>query len=207
MIILHWQRFYLKRCGANSPVPEEPTLAKPPSERHSGIAELDERIPFLLAQLGAHISSDFQRRLSSIGADPARTQFCWHSLVPTANPSVSSPNASGSTAMPWLWSSTSLNSEDSQSGYRAPKIGARSLSRLPPRPAACCPRCMSRAATSKNEIAAPLSAKERDTLRRLLQRVAAGRGSFPEFIPNWRDRRSLTNRPARRGNALVGRIP
>lgn len=59
----------------------------------------------------------------------------------------------------------------------------------------------------ENEIAAPLSAKERDTLRRLLQRVAAGRGSFPEFIPNWRDRRSLTNRPARRGNALVGRIP
>ncbi len=45
-------------------------MPKPPSEHHSGIAELDERIPFLLAQLGAHISSDFQRRLSSIGADP-----------------------------------------------------------------------------------------------------------------------------------------
>src|SRR5258705_11276705 len=40
------------------------------SEQHSGIAELDERIPFLLAQLGSYVSSDFQPRLAPIGADP-----------------------------------------------------------------------------------------------------------------------------------------
>src|SRR5258706_142480 len=40
------------------------------SEQHSGIAELDERIPFLLAQLGSYVSSDFQHRLAPIGADP-----------------------------------------------------------------------------------------------------------------------------------------
>ena len=39
-------------------------------EEHSGIAELDERIPFLLAQLGAYVSGDFQRRLAPIGAEP-----------------------------------------------------------------------------------------------------------------------------------------
>jgi DNA-binding MarR family transcriptional regulator len=39
-------------------------------EDQSGIAELDERIPFLLAQLGAYVSSDFQRRLAPIGAEP-----------------------------------------------------------------------------------------------------------------------------------------
>src|ERR1700731_505063 len=40
------------------------------TEQHSGIAELDERIPFLLAQLGSYVSSDFQRRLAPIGAAP-----------------------------------------------------------------------------------------------------------------------------------------
>ena len=40
------------------------------SEQLPGIAELDERIPFLLAQLGSYIATDFQHRLAPIGADP-----------------------------------------------------------------------------------------------------------------------------------------
>jgi len=40
------------------------------SDQPAGIAELDERIPFLLAQLGSYISDDFQHRLAPIGADP-----------------------------------------------------------------------------------------------------------------------------------------
>jgi hypothetical protein len=40
------------------------------SDQPPGIAELDERIPFLLAQLGSYISDDFQHRLAPVGADP-----------------------------------------------------------------------------------------------------------------------------------------
>ena len=31
------------------------------------IASLDERIPFLLSQLGSHVAGEFQRRMSGIG--------------------------------------------------------------------------------------------------------------------------------------------
>jgi DNA-binding MarR family transcriptional regulator len=40
------------------------------SDQPAGIAELDERIPFLRAQLGSHVAADFQQRLALIGAEP-----------------------------------------------------------------------------------------------------------------------------------------
>jgi hypothetical protein len=36
----------------------------------TGIAVLDERIPFLLSQLGSHVAGEFQRRMSGIGVQP-----------------------------------------------------------------------------------------------------------------------------------------
>ena len=35
-----------------------------------GIAALDDRIPFLLAQLGSYVGDDFQHRLAPIGVEP-----------------------------------------------------------------------------------------------------------------------------------------
>ena len=35
-----------------------------------GIAALDVRIPFLLAQLGSYVGDDFQHRLAPIGVEP-----------------------------------------------------------------------------------------------------------------------------------------
>lgn len=40
------------------------------TDRSSGIAALDQRIPFLLSQLGAYVANDFQRRLAPLGVDP-----------------------------------------------------------------------------------------------------------------------------------------
>jgi DNA-binding MarR family transcriptional regulator len=45
-------------------------MSDQPPDQPAGIAELDQRIPFLLAQLGSYISDDFQHRLAPIGADP-----------------------------------------------------------------------------------------------------------------------------------------
>ncbi|MEE6169544.1 MULTISPECIES: MarR family winged helix-turn-helix transcriptional regulator [unclassified Mycolicibacterium] len=39
----------------------------------TGIAALDERIPFLLSQLGSHIADEFKRRLESLGLHPRAT--------------------------------------------------------------------------------------------------------------------------------------
>ena len=36
----------------------------------TGIAELDQRIPFLLSQLGAHVADDFKCRLAPLGVHP-----------------------------------------------------------------------------------------------------------------------------------------
>jgi DNA-binding MarR family transcriptional regulator len=40
------------------------------SERNAGIAELDQRIPFLLSQLGSYVADDFKRRLAPLGVLP-----------------------------------------------------------------------------------------------------------------------------------------
>jgi DNA-binding MarR family transcriptional regulator len=39
-------------------------------DQRSGIRELDQRIPFLLSQLGTYVSDDFKRRLTPLGVDP-----------------------------------------------------------------------------------------------------------------------------------------
>jgi DNA-binding MarR family transcriptional regulator len=39
----------------------------------TGIAALDERIPFLLSQLGAHIADEFKARLEPLGLHPRAT--------------------------------------------------------------------------------------------------------------------------------------
>ena len=38
--------------------------------RPAGIAALDERIPFLLSQLGSHVAAEFDRTLTGTGVDP-----------------------------------------------------------------------------------------------------------------------------------------
>src|SRR5215218_2823814 len=40
------------------------------SEQPTGIAELDQRIPFLLSQLGAYVADDAKRRLAPLGVHP-----------------------------------------------------------------------------------------------------------------------------------------
>jgi DNA-binding MarR family transcriptional regulator len=40
------------------------------ADRSSGIRELDQRIPFLLSQLGTYVSDDFKRRLAPLDVHP-----------------------------------------------------------------------------------------------------------------------------------------
>ncbi|MCA2244978.1 MarR family transcriptional regulator [Mycobacterium sp. WUMAC-067] len=158
-------------------------MPKPTSEHHSGIAELDERIPFLLAQLGAYVSSDFQRRLSSIGADP-RTYAVLLALA----------SADGQSQRQL---SERLGIHRNAMVVVIDQLEQRGLAKRLPRPEdrravavtltakarRLLPALHEQGRDLENEIAAPLSAKERATLRRLLQRVATGAGLIPGVHP------------------------
>ncbi len=50
------------------------------SERSSGIAELHQRIPFLLSQLGVYLAEDFVHRLTPFGVEP-RTYAVLKALI------------------------------------------------------------------------------------------------------------------------------
>ncbi|OBF10391.1 MarR family winged helix-turn-helix transcriptional regulator [Mycobacterium sp. 852002-10029_SCH5224772] len=157
--------------------------AKPMSEHHSGITELDERIPFLLAQLGAYVSTDFQRRLAPIGADP-RTYAVLLALA----------SADGQSQRQL---SQRLGIHRNAMVVVIDHLEQRGLAKRLPRPEdrravavtltakarRLLPALHEQGRDLENEIAAPLSSKERDTLRHLLQRVAAGAGLIPGVHP------------------------
>lgn len=153
------------------------------SEHHVGIAELDERIPFLLAQLGAHVSSDFQRRLAPIGADP-RTYAVLLALA----------SADGQSQRQLC---ERLGIHRNAMVVVIDHLEQRGLAKRLPRPEdrravavtltakarRLLPALHEQGRELENEIAAPLSSKERTELRRLLQRVAAGAGLIPGVHP------------------------
>jgi hypothetical protein len=64
----------------------------------TGIAVLDERIPFLLSQLGSHVAGEFQRRMSGIGVQPRTHGVLMALATEDASPSASSRPDSASTA-------------------------------------------------------------------------------------------------------------
>jgi DNA-binding MarR family transcriptional regulator len=152
-------------------------------ENHSGIAELDERIPFLLAQLGAYVSSDFQRRLAPIGADP-RTYAVLLALASADGQSqrqLSERLGIHRNAMVTVID----NLEHKGLAKRLPHPQDRRAVAvtLTAKARRLLPSLHNEGRDLEDEIAAPLSSKERAALRDLLQRVAAGAGLIPGVHP------------------------
>jgi DNA-binding MarR family transcriptional regulator len=152
-------------------------------ENHSGIAELDERIPFLLAQLGAYVSSDFQRRLAPIGADP-RTYAVLLALASADGQSqrqLSERLGIHRNAMVTVID----NLEHKGLAKRLPHPQDRRAVAvtLTAKARRLLPSLHDEGRDLEDEIAAPLSSKERAALRDLLQRVAAGAGLIPGVHP------------------------
>ncbi|ORV91926.1 MarR family transcriptional regulator [Mycobacterium interjectum] len=153
------------------------------SEQRAGIAELDERIPFLLAQLGSHISSDFQRRLAPIGADP-RTYAVLVALASDDGQSqrqLSERLGIHRNAMVTVID----NLEQRGLAKRLPHPEDRRAVAvtLTAKARRLLPALHEQGRSIEDQITAPLSPKERATLRRLLQRVATGAGLIPGVHP------------------------
>jgi DNA-binding MarR family transcriptional regulator len=153
------------------------------TEQGSGITELDERIPFLLSQLGAHVSSDFQRRLAPIGAEP-RTYAVLLALASADGQSqreLSERLGIHRNAMVMVIDS--LEERGLAKRLTHPDDRRAVAVTLTAKARRLLPALNDQGRELEDEIAAPLSAKERATLRRLLQRVAAGAGLIPGVHP------------------------
>ncbi|OBG19746.1 MarR family winged helix-turn-helix transcriptional regulator [Mycobacterium sp. 852002-51057_SCH5723018] len=153
------------------------------AENRSGIAELDERIPFLLSQLGAHLSSDFQRRLAAIGADP-RTYAVLAALDSADGQSqrqLSERLGIHRNAMVTVIDN--LEQRGLAKRLTHPEDRRAVAVTLTAKARRLLPALHDQARDLEDEIAAPLSPKERAMLRRLLQRVAAGAGLIPGVHP------------------------
>jgi DNA-binding MarR family transcriptional regulator len=153
------------------------------SEQRSGITELDERIPFLLAQLGAHVSSDFQHQLAPIGADP-RTYAVLLALASADGQSqrqLSERLGIHRNAMVTVIDN--LEQRGLAKRLTHPEDRRAVAVTLTAKARRLLPALHDQGRDLEDEIAAPLSSKERATLRRLLQRVAAGAGLIPGVHP------------------------
>jgi DNA-binding MarR family transcriptional regulator len=153
------------------------------SEQRSGIAELDERIPFLLAQLGSYVSADFQRRLVPIGADP-RTYAVLLALAADDGQSqrqLSERLGIHRNAMVIVIDSLEQRGLAKRLTHPADRRAVAVT--LTAKARRLLPALHDQGRELEDEIAAPLSSKERATLRRLLQRVAAGAGLIPGVHP------------------------
>jgi DNA-binding MarR family transcriptional regulator len=153
------------------------------TEQGSGITELDERIPFLLSQLGAHVSSDFQRRLAPIGADP-RTYAVLVALASADGQSqreLSERLGIHRNAMVMVIDG--LEQRGLAKRLTHPDDRRAVAVTLTAKARRLLPALNDQGRELEDEIAAPLSAKERATLRGLLQRVAAGAGLIPGVHP------------------------
>jgi hypothetical protein len=91
-----------------------------------GIAALDERIPFLLAQLGSHVGDNFQHRLAPIGVEPrtyavlaALAALTMDNATPAFGATRHSPERDGRAV-------DNLSARDWPSGYPIPTTVAQS---------------------------------------------------------------------------------
>jgi DNA-binding MarR family transcriptional regulator len=153
------------------------------SDQPPGIAELDERIPFLLAQLGSYISDDFQHRLASIGADP-RTYAVLVALASDDGQSQRELSARlGIHRNAMVTVIDNLERRGLAKRLPHPDDRRAVAVTLTAKARRLLPALDEQARVLEDEISTPLSSHERDTLRHLLQRIAAGAGLIPGVHP------------------------
>jgi DNA-binding MarR family transcriptional regulator len=149
----------------------------------AGIAELDERIPFLLAQLGAYVSSDFQRRMASIGADPRAYAVLLALASADGQSQRELSDRLGIHRNAMVTAIDNLEHRGLAKRLPHPEDRRAVAVTLTAKARRLLPALHDQGRELEDEIAAPLSSKDRAALRRLLQRVAAGAGLVPGVHP------------------------
>jgi DNA-binding MarR family transcriptional regulator len=153
------------------------------SERSTGIAELHQRIPFLLSQLGVYLADDFVRRLDPLGVEP-RTYAVLKALIEDDGQSQRQL-------------STQLNIHRNVMVAVVDKLESQGLVKRMPHPGDrrafavtltdkardLLPKLDAQGRAQEDEITASLSTAERKAVLRHLQQMSAAAGLIPGVHP------------------------
>jgi DNA-binding MarR family transcriptional regulator len=153
-------------------------------DRPTGIAALDERIPFLLSQLGAHVAGEFHSRMSGIGVQP-RAYAVLMALATEDGQSQRQLSARLGIHRNAMVTVVDLLETDGLVKRRAHPDDRRAFAiTLTDRARKLLPDLDEAGRAIEDTIATPLSADERNTLRELLQRIAVGADVIPGVHPD-----------------------
>jgi DNA-binding MarR family transcriptional regulator len=149
----------------------------------TGIRELDQRIPFLLSQLGAYVADDFKRRLAPLGVD-ARANAV---LVALAGSDGQSQRQLSERLGLHRNVMVSLIDSLEQQGLverRAHPDDRRAFAvTLTDKARALLPALEEQSHAMEDAVTAPLTREERAALLDMLQRLSAGVGLSPGVHP------------------------
>ncbi len=153
-------------------------------DQPTGIAALDERIPFLLSQLGSYVAVEFQHRIGGIGVQP-RTYAVLMALATEDGQSQRQLSARlGIHRNAMVAVIDALEADGLVKRMAHPGDRRAFAITLTDRAHHLLPDLDKAAGTLEDTITAPLSADEQHTLRDLLQRIAGGAGLIPGVHPD-----------------------
>jgi DNA-binding MarR family transcriptional regulator len=153
------------------------------TERSTGIAELHQRIPFLLSQLGVYLAEDFVHRLHPFGVEP-RTYAVLKALI--EDDGQSQRQLSTQLGIHRNVMVTVIDKLESQGLVkRMPHPGDRRAFAvtLTDKARELLPALDAQGRAQEDEITAPLTAAERENVLRELQRMSAAAGLIPGVHP------------------------
>ena len=148
-----------------------------------GITALDERIPFLLSQLGSHMATEFHERLDGTGVGP-RVYAVLMALASEDGQSQRQLSARlGIHRNAMVALIDGLESDGLVKRMPHPDDRRAFAVTLTAKARTLLPELDEIGHALEGSVTAPLSAKEREVLRGLLQRVAASAGLTPGVHP------------------------
>jgi DNA-binding MarR family transcriptional regulator len=154
------------------------------TNRPTGIAALDERIPFLLSQLGAHVAGEFQRQARDIGVEP-RTYAVLMALATQDGQSQRELSVRlGIHRNAMVSVIDALEADGFVKRMAHPEDRRAFAITLTEKAHGLLPALDKTGRALEEAVTARLSAVERTILRELLQRIATGAGLIPGVHPD-----------------------
>ena len=152
-----------------------------------GIRELDQRIPFLLSQLGSYVTDDFKRRLAPLGVQP-RTNAVLVALSGSDGQSQRELSARlGLHRNVMVSLIDTLEAEGLVTRMPHPDDRRAFAVTLTDKARALLPALEEQSRSMEDEVTASLTPGERAALLSTLQRVSAGLGLSPGVHPRLAD--------------------
>lgn len=153
------------------------------ADHPQGISSLDQRIPFLLSQLGAHVAAGFANRLQPLGIQPRATAVLL-ALATADGQSQRELSARLGLHRNVMVSLIDALEADGLVERRTHPEDRRAFAvSLTDRARGLLPDLDRAVRDLEDEVTAPLTADERAALRRALQRLSAAAGLIPGVHP------------------------